>query len=174
MDWQMISAVGQILGAAGVIATLGYLSAQIRSSTRAAQQRAAAELLDLNQDILAQISKDTESARAFRKGMIADPDLTEDEVFRFHLQMLSTVVLWQRFYHLNQSSDLEDWLRESNEYARRDVVHAPGFRRWFAGRKHWLTLEFREVLESEMAGPGAYVAGLVETSEAKGRGPGTT
>ena len=88
MDWQMIGAVGEILGAGGVIATLGYLAAQIRSSGRAAQQRAAAELLDLNQDILAQVSKDTESARAFRRGLLADPDLTDDEVFRFHGQML--------------------------------------------------------------------------------------
>ena len=34
MNWDAIGAIGEILGAVGVIATLGYLAAQIRASTR--------------------------------------------------------------------------------------------------------------------------------------------
>lgn len=108
MDWQMIGAVGEILGAGGVIATLGYLAAQIWSSSRAAQQRAAAEVLDMNKDILAHVSKDTESARAFRRGMLADPGLTEDEIFRFRCQILPAAMMWQRFHFLDRSNDRED------------------------------------------------------------------
>ena len=37
MNWDAIGAVGEILGALGVIVTLVYLSAQIRQSTRSSQ-----------------------------------------------------------------------------------------------------------------------------------------
>jgi uncharacterized protein YbcV (DUF1398 family) len=39
MNWEAVGAVGEILGAVGVIVTLGYLAAQIRANTR--QSRAA-------------------------------------------------------------------------------------------------------------------------------------
>ena len=39
MNWEAVGAIGEILGAAGVIVTLGYLAAQIRANTR--QSRAA-------------------------------------------------------------------------------------------------------------------------------------
>ena len=35
MNWVAIGAVGELLGALGVIATLGYLAFQIRKNTRA-------------------------------------------------------------------------------------------------------------------------------------------
>ena len=34
MNWEAISAIGEILGAAGVIITLAYLAAQIRQNTK--------------------------------------------------------------------------------------------------------------------------------------------
>ena len=33
MNWEAIGAVGEVAGAAGVIATLGYLALQIRANT---------------------------------------------------------------------------------------------------------------------------------------------
>ena len=35
MNWESIGAIGEVLGAIGVIATLLYLSVQIRQNTRA-------------------------------------------------------------------------------------------------------------------------------------------
>ena len=37
MDWNAIGAIGEILGATGVIVTLGYLAVQIRASTSQSQ-----------------------------------------------------------------------------------------------------------------------------------------
>jgi hypothetical protein len=35
VDWEAIGALGEVLGATGVIVTLGYLAVQIRHNTRA-------------------------------------------------------------------------------------------------------------------------------------------
>ncbi len=40
MNWEAIGAIGELLGAAGVIATLGYLAFQIRQNTRQLAQEA--------------------------------------------------------------------------------------------------------------------------------------
>ena len=37
MNWEAISAIGEIVGATAVVITLGYLAVQIRQSTRVAQ-----------------------------------------------------------------------------------------------------------------------------------------
>ena len=44
MNWQAIGAIGEILGAAGVIATLTYLAVQIRQNTKMARAATRQEL----------------------------------------------------------------------------------------------------------------------------------
>ena len=46
MNWEAIGAVGEILGAIGVIATLGYLAAQIRQNTRSSRDAASRASFD--------------------------------------------------------------------------------------------------------------------------------
>ena len=46
MKWEAIGAVGEILGATGVIATLAYLAAQIRHSNRVAEDAAFKNTLE--------------------------------------------------------------------------------------------------------------------------------
>src|SRR5438477_10052829 len=56
MNWEMISAIGQMLGAVGVIISIVYLAAQIRNQTKESQ-RAAMNVLtshwnDLNRSLI--------------------------------------------------------------------------------------------------------------------------
>ena len=44
MNWVAIEAVGQILGAAAVVASLGYLAAQIRNQNRESRLSAMREI----------------------------------------------------------------------------------------------------------------------------------
>ena len=46
MNWEAIGAVGEILGAIGVIVTLGYLAVQIRQNTASNRQAAARSTVD--------------------------------------------------------------------------------------------------------------------------------
>ena len=44
MNWEAIGAGGEMLGALGVIATLGYLAVQIRQNTRSIKDSAFQEI----------------------------------------------------------------------------------------------------------------------------------
>jgi hypothetical protein len=48
MNWEAIGAVGEVLGAAAVLITLGYLAVQIRQSTQAMQNSALGAALDFH------------------------------------------------------------------------------------------------------------------------------
>jgi hypothetical protein len=94
----MIGAIGEILGAAGVIVTLAYLAKQIRQSNIAARQEATRETLDLNDRLLADVAKNPQLASIFRRGLANEPDLTPDEVMQLRTMFLRVSFLWQRMY----------------------------------------------------------------------------
>ena len=83
MDWDAIGAIGEILGALAVVATVGYLAVQIRQNTRSTTtsiyESAMNGYVELNRTMLeADIN-----AICFKA--IADPEsLSELELFQYH------------------------------------------------------------------------------------------
>lgn len=69
MNWNMVGAIGEILGGLGVIITLAYLARQIRANTIAMRQEAEREAFDGNRLVLSQIARDRNVARIFRIGL---------------------------------------------------------------------------------------------------------
>ncbi len=69
MDWNMLTAIGQLVGAAAVVISLLYLSRQIRSSNRLASAEASrAPNSDLNM-LNASFGTDEEFRTAFRRAI---------------------------------------------------------------------------------------------------------
>ena len=67
MDWNAIGAVGEVLGAAGVIATLLYLTIQLRQNTRATQAQTVAGVHDSIGSYLLASSQSSELASLWAK-----------------------------------------------------------------------------------------------------------
>jgi hypothetical protein len=154
----MVGAIGEILGAFGVIATLGYLAIQLRANTQAMRQAGAREAFDGTRILLAQLSGDAELARIMRIGLNGMDALDPDEATRFGTFMLSNTYNWLRVHSFEKDRNVEAGLAEATRMARRDIVSAPGYRQWYELRKHWLPEDFRGAIESDMAGgSGRYV-----------------
>ena len=67
MDWDAIGAIGEVVGAAGVIFSLIYLGTQIRSSTRQAKADAIYNLQKAQADVMDSFSSRPDIARIFAK-----------------------------------------------------------------------------------------------------------
>ena len=156
MNWEMLGAVGEILGAAGVIATLGYLAHQVQANTRAARHTAERELYDGSRTILSQLSGDRELARIYRLGLSGHESLDADELVQFSSLLLQMTNDWQRAYLFAETGDIDARNMWANQRIRRDVASTPGYQEWFATRGHWLTDEFRELMLSEMSKDSRY------------------
>jgi hypothetical protein len=158
MNWEMVGAIGEILGAVGVIVTLAYLAIQLRANTLAMRQAAEREAFDGSRILLAQLSGDADLARIVRTGLNGMDALNADEAMRFGTWILSNTYNWLRVHSFEKDGIVEVGLAEATRRVRQDVVRTPGYRQWFELRKHWLAEDFRRAIESDMGGDaGGYV-----------------
>jgi len=98
MNWEALGAIGEIVGAMGVIATLIYLAIQIRQNTEqqkknelatqaSAVNASAVALRDVRRDAY----QDSELTAIFLKGMAQPDELSENEYTRFRLLIQNTL-----------------------------------------------------------------------------------
>jgi hypothetical protein len=138
MNWEAIDAISQMIGALGVIATLGYLAFQIRQNTKQLRHNeraaiaASANLSATNyRENRRQIYANSELAEIHIKG-IADPEsLNEVERFRFRLVLSNFVdANWDMYVNtVVMGFSPEAWSAHGSKVLRR-VLGTPGGR-WF-------------------------------------------
>lgn len=83
MHWDAIGAVGEILGALAVVATLVYLAKQIRIQNRATEMEHFENLMDGFNHFNALIAADKELYRIYMTGLNHPEQLDDDEAGRF-------------------------------------------------------------------------------------------
>ena len=87
MNWDAIAAVAEAVGAAGVIATLGYLAIQIRRSNLLATTESIRYAQTASNPTILAIAQDPDLARVFREGLRDRDSLSADERVRFDMVM---------------------------------------------------------------------------------------
>src|SRR5438067_3150504 len=97
MNWEAISAVGQIVGAAGVIISVIYLAQQVRSNARQTRLASMRSMSDAFNQWLQSLAENAEFGDLYYRGMrdfesIQGPDLPRfsalmDHLFRIYEDM---------------------------------------------------------------------------------------
>ena len=106
MNWEAIGAVGEILGALGVIITLLYLAGQIRQNNRQIRGNAIGTLAELDYKLASDIRDDSE---LFRIVVTASNDWASIPVSdqnRAHLANLQEFQILQTAFHLWQEKSI--------------------------------------------------------------------
>ncbi|MFV1987206.1 MAG: hypothetical protein ACC682_07980 [Gemmatimonadota bacterium] len=117
MNWQAAGAIGEILGAAGVIVTLGYLSLQIRASTRATRIETADRVLARVNASQARLIESAELTAIVRRGAHDMESLESDE--RVRVKLL--------FFEMLKNSE------QATLVARQGALDREMFERWYRG-----------------------------------------
>jgi hypothetical protein len=68
MNWDAVGAIGEIIGAAAVVATLAYLAVQIRQSSKVASLQASQHVLEGAAEFQRRIAADDDLSRVFAAG----------------------------------------------------------------------------------------------------------
>ena len=111
----MVGAIGEILGAAGVIATLGYLARQIRLSRRQDQRRAGQAAMDQILDFLKLMSGGDGSGMIWVQGLFDIDALAPPEQARFASLALHITYLWERIHYLGAEGAIDPDLVRDDE-----------------------------------------------------------
>jgi len=98
LNWEMIGAIAESVGALGVIASLVYLASQIRDGTRATRRTNAHDVNESFRAWWAQLSESEETASIWQRGLTDPKALTSVEHIRFSCHMLPLVTLWEEAF----------------------------------------------------------------------------
>ncbi len=151
MDWEAISAVGEIVGAIAVIATLIYLAIHIKDSARAARSTAVAEATTAMQAFYQELGSNPQASELFLEGMTKYDSLSGQAQFQYLMMMHSAFLGFQTSYFLAREGTLDVGLHDSIGTAVIAINHLPGMQLYWKQRKVLFRPEFIDWVEGLLA-----------------------
>jgi len=148
MNWDAIGAVGEIVGAAAVVATLAYLALQLKENTRhirrAERNAGFAQVSEFRLTMM----RDADFVDIWTRGHDDFSSLTQIESTRFDSgmnQMLWTGYnIWDRA--LMKIIDVEEW--EGTKTSILELLDSSGGKQWWENNSHQVPAAYRSELSS--------------------------
>jgi len=152
MNWEALGAVGEALGAAGVIASLLYVAVQVRGSTRASAVEAKLQSTRLFEDFMDPLIETPELNDLLLRGLADLDSLSKEEYYRFSNMSLKAFRLFSTGHFQFRIGTLSEGDFHEIRSVLRYWLRGPGCRAWWSklGRES-AAPTFREFVESEMA-----------------------
>ena len=98
MNWEAIGAIGEIVGAAAVVITLGFLIYQLRQNTITIRQQSARESTSALQRLSIAMLDPASAGSVAKAYTEVDPDLTWAEMVQIEHFMLAYLLVFQQDY----------------------------------------------------------------------------
>jgi len=142
VNWEAISAVGQVVGALAVVISLIYLASQVRSSARETRRSAMRLTLDAFTRLTYQVTEHADLAELRNRGFRDFESLEDTDRARFSSYLHSTFRVAEDVYyqHLDGHVDPDRWL--GYEAVLRDGNKAPGVQAWWRSHSHYFSEKF--------------------------------
>jgi hypothetical protein len=138
VNWEAISAIGQIVGALAVVVSLIYLAREIRSNARSARLLS----LDSVNRWLGELVEHPHLGELYYRGIHDFESLESGDLVRFSALMDQLFYIFEEMYYQQLDGHLDPRLWGPNEAAMRDINAYPGVQAWWRSRSHWFNKEF--------------------------------
>ena len=142
MNWDAIGAIGEIVSAVAVIATLVYLAIQIKDSARASRSAAVTDATTAMQAFYQELGSNPKASQLFLNALTDPGSLSREDEFQYLMMMHSQFVGFQRCFFLAHEGTLHVGLRDSIGTAIHAVNHLPGIYLYWKQRKAYFQPEF--------------------------------
>lgn len=152
MYWDAIGAIAEGVGALGVLASLIYLSIQIRHNSSSVDASTEDGVVSGFNEINLVIGADPILARTFTTGLDRPGDLTGDEATQFSFLFSSYINQYGRLFILYEKGSFpkDRWDTYAKELAY--LISTPGGREWKDGNPNfaylWSAIESVAVVDS--------------------------
>ena len=148
IDLQSLANLGEVIGAAAVVASLLYLALQVRQTSRAQRTENYARALERVSAFQAVLSQDSDLARIFAKGVWDTSKLTSLEKIRFTWSLYEAFGSFEFMFHTYQTDEISEevWRRWSQTVAWWLIF--PGVQQWWTNRPVNFTESFTLFVES--------------------------
>ena len=141
MNWDALGAIGELVGAAAVVLTLGYLAVQIRQSSKSSRQQSYNDLVTRRVNIFNKMVESDNVTAILIAGMRGDA-MNEIDAQRFTSWSLNHVSHVQDVYLQWRNGLVEEnvWLAERQFLAV--TFGLPGFAAWWQVATQYYLPEF--------------------------------
>jgi hypothetical protein len=131
MNWDAIGAIGEIVGAIGVIATLGYLAIQTKHNTRAVNASTFQANTSIWQDMFLALAG-SDAPEAFARGMQGSRDIDALTFQKFWFVCRTLFLNFENQYYQYRQGTLDEEAFKGYEESMCDMVLSwPGIRAWW-------------------------------------------
>ena len=125
MNWEAIGAIGEILGALAVVATLAYLSVQIRQNTKVARSATRQAIAESAQSLTSDLIHTPDMAEIFLRHLQGE-ELTPTEAFKLQGRCYRDMRHWENIFYQVREGLLseEEWTGFRRNLAALFEIHA--------------------------------------------------
>ena len=150
MNIMELGAIGELVGGVAVIATLLYLAAQVRQSTRALTSSAELAGADAASEAYNAMAQNSDLAELLLKGATGYEALSATEKFRFGCHWQGAVLAHQHYFFLNERRVLspEVWGSYSRQFDA--LARMPGVVAWWGQAKTVFDSRFARYFEAKL------------------------
>jgi hypothetical protein len=148
MNWEAIGAVGEIIGAAGVIVTLAYLAFQLRNQTRETKLSATRDLARDYRDIMRDISGNEELYGLYLRSLEDYDGMPDADRMKINLAFYSRIfgVHEQQHLHLLEGR-IDPVYLQSIRNRLAEAAKTPGPHQWWRRNRHLYSDNFRTYID---------------------------
>jgi len=148
IDLQSLAQIGEVIGAAAVVASLLYLALQVRQNSKAQRTENYARALERVSAFQAVLSQNNDLALIFAKGVWDTSKLTRLEKIRFTWSLYEAFGSFEFMFHTYKTDEIpeEVWKRWSQTVAW--WLSFPGVEQWWMNRPVNFTESFTRFVES--------------------------
>ena len=150
MNWDAIGAIGEIVGAVAVFASLIYLAIQIRAQNKESRLGAIFEFTQLYNQITDAMTSDSGMADIWikvssEKGLGC---LDDAEKIRFSNLQMKVTRMWENSYYQYNEGRLDERLWNSINIQASEVASLPAYKSFWQQRFHYYSDEFQRFVEN--------------------------
>ena len=147
MNWEAVSAIGQIVGAVGVIISVIYLALQVRSNARQTRLASMRSMSDAFNQWFQSLAENAEFGDLYYRGMRDFESIEGADLPRFSGLMDHLFRIYEDMYYQNLEGHLDPRVWRGFEAPMRDIIAYPGAQAWWRTRSHWFSREFQEFID---------------------------
>ena len=108
IDLESLANLGEVIGAAAVVASLLYLAVQVRQGTKAQRTENYARALERISSIQSALSMDSEISRIFASGVRDTSNLAPLEKIRFAWALYESFDAFEFMFHTYETNQMRD------------------------------------------------------------------
>ena len=151
MNWQMLTAIGQLATVFIGVPSIIYFAIQLREQNRERRQAAVNALTVQWGDLTKALHENPEFSALYLRGVHSFYDLDAVSKLRFSAFQNRFFKNFEGMYYSRREGILTSELWDEIDRTMSDFLAYDGVRQWWQTRKHWHTEEFGRVVDAIIA-----------------------